>query len=78
MLLLSVLSLSLSCTKTSYKNYTCECRLDEEEGGKEYKEYGVHATIYYDAASQCDDIEERVLKDNIEKGFDTKVTCSIK
>lgn len=68
-----------SCSKSSVKSYSCECKLeDEEDKAVSFQEYGVHAPTKLDADNECSDIERRVESDNTEKSVLQNVQCTIK
>ncbi len=49
-----------SCTKTSYKSYTCYCTQEKNGDILDRREYGVQATDLSEAGIFCNDIEDRV------------------
>lgn len=49
-----------SCTKTSYRSYTCNCVQERNGDILDRREYGLQATDGGEAGVLCNDIEDRV------------------
>ena len=77
MLLLAALLLT-SCTKTSYRSYTCHCIQENKGDILETREYGVQATDLKEAGVLCNDVEDRINEFNETRGLAGDFNCKAK
>lgn len=66
-----------SCTKTSYKSYTCYCTQEKNGDILDRREYGVQATDLSEANYFCNDIEDRINNPNQGEEIEPDFDCSV-
>lgn len=66
-----------SCTKVSYRSFTCECTIIDVDNNTTKREYGVQESSKINALPLCRDIENRLEDQNNKEGVTETVNCNI-